>query len=41
MLPGCGYRPVDPRASGLRQALDAQPLTPEQRARLRKDLHLE
>lgn len=41
MLPGCGYRPVDPRASRLRQALEAQPLTPEQRERLRRGLHLE
>jgi hypothetical protein len=41
MLPGCGYRPIDPRAGGLQRALDAQPLTPEQRARLREGLHLE
>jgi uncharacterized protein len=41
MLPGCGYRPVDPRAESLRRVLDAQPLTPEQRARLRHGLHLD
>ena len=41
MLPGCGYRPVHPRASGLQRALDARPLTEDQRDRLRKGLHLE
>ncbi len=41
MLPGCGYRPQDPRASSLLRAIDAQPLTPEQRERLRKGLRLE
>jgi Fe-S-cluster containining protein len=41
MLPGCGYRPIDPRAADLLRTLDSQPLTPDQRARLRKGLHLE
>lgn len=41
MLPGCGYRPIDPRADRLRQALEQQPLTPEQRERLRQGLHLD
>jgi len=41
MLPGCGYRPIDPRAPGLLRALDAQALTEEQRARLRAGLRLE
>ena len=41
LLPGCGYRPVDPRAEQLRRALDVSPLTPEQRERLRRGLHLD
>jgi hypothetical protein len=41
MLPGCGYRPVDPRAEALRRALEAQPLSAEQRARLHEGLHLD
>jgi hypothetical protein len=41
MLPGCGYRPVNPRAVALQAALDAHAITPEQRERLRKGLHLE
>lgn len=41
MLPGCAYRPIDPRASSLLRALDEQPLTKEQRARLRQGLRLE
>lgn len=41
LLPGCGYRPVARHARALRSALDARPLTPVQRARLRKGLHLE
>jgi len=41
MLPGCGYRPLHPRAIALQRALDAQAMTPEQRERLRKGLHLE
>lgn len=40
LLPGCGYRPVAPNAAGLRRALEAQPLTAEQRRRLERDLHL-
>lgn len=41
MLPGCGYRPVVANAAGLRRALESQPLTDEQRARLARDLHLQ
>ena len=41
MLPGCGYRPVNPRARALASALDAQPLTDEQRAKLAKGLFLD
>lgn len=41
MLPGCGYRPVDPRAASLLRALDAQQLTPAQRDTLRKGLYLD
>lgn len=40
-LPGCGYRPVLRDAGRLRRALDAQPLTDEQRARLVRELRLE
>lgn len=40
-LPGCGYRAVDPRASRFIAVLEAQPLTADQRARLRRGLHLE
>jgi signal transduction histidine kinase len=40
MLPGCGYRPVAANAAGLRAALESEPLTDEQRARLARDLHL-
>jgi uncharacterized protein len=41
MLPGCGYKPVDARAASLARALDAQPLTDEQRAKLAKGLFLD
>ena len=41
MLPGCGYKPVDPRAASFVRALDAQPLTDEQRAKLAKGLFLD
>jgi Fe-S-cluster containining protein len=41
LLPGCGYRPVARRARALRRALDAQPLTPEQRARVQRGLYLD
>jgi uncharacterized protein len=41
MLPGCGYRALPPNAAGLRRALDAQGLAPDQLERLKKDLHLE
>jgi hypothetical protein len=40
-LPGCGYRALTPNAAGLGKALDALDLTPEQREKLRKGLHLE
>ena len=40
-LPGCGYRAVAPNASALLAALERQPLTPSQRERLKKGLHLE
>ena len=40
-LPGCGYRAVDPSASRFLAVLEAQPLTADQRARLRRGLHLE
>ena len=39
--PGCGYRPLAANAAALRVTLDRQPLTPEQRARLNRDLHLD
>src|SRR5687768_4720984 len=40
-LPGCGYRAVSPRAGRFLKVLETQPLTEEQRARLRRDLHLD
>jgi hypothetical protein len=40
MLPGCGYRPVV-ADSGLRRHLATIPLSPEKRAKLFKELHLE
>lgn len=41
MLPGCGYRPISPRAIPLRRELEARGLPPETLARIVKDLHLE
>jgi uncharacterized protein len=41
LLPGCGYRAVAPNAERLLQVLGRAPLSPEQRGRLQKDLHLE
>jgi hypothetical protein len=41
MLPGCGYKPLNPRAASFAQALDAQPLSDEQRAKLSKGLFLD
>lgn len=43
MLPGCGYRPLlrERDAKRFLRVLDAQPLDPEQRARLKKGLFLE
>jgi Fe-S-cluster containining protein len=40
LLPGCGYRPVASGAQALQRALDAQPLTAEQRERLARELRL-
>ena len=41
LLPGCGYRAVTPGARRMLTVLDQQPLTEEQRARLKRDLRLE
>jgi hypothetical protein len=41
LLPGCGYRPVARNARRFLRVLDAQDLTGEQAARLRKELFLE
>jgi len=41
LLPGCGYRPLARNAAALGRELDAQPLTDEQRARLRRHLYLQ
>jgi hypothetical protein len=41
LLPGCGYRPLARNAKRFLRVLDAQPMTDEQRARLKKDLFLE
>src|SRR5262245_38522973 len=40
-LPGCGYRAVAPNAARLQTLLRDRPLTPEQREKLRRGLHLE
>jgi hypothetical protein len=40
MLPGCGYRPVARHAAAFLRVLSEQPLTPEQRSRLARGLHL-
>ncbi len=40
-LPGCGYRALLPGRQRFLQALEAQPLTSDQKARLKADLHLE
>jgi hypothetical protein len=40
-LPGCGYRAVAPNAARLQALLRDRPLTPEQREKLRRGLHLE
>jgi len=39
--PGCGYRPLARNAAALRRALDARPLSAEQRERLARQLFLE
>lgn len=36
----CGYRPIDARAATILRVLDSQPMSPEQRERLERDLHL-
>ena len=41
LLPGCGYRPVASNAASFRRALDRQPLSPEARERLERNLRLE
>jgi hypothetical protein len=41
LLPGCGYRPLARNAAALRRALDARPLSAEQRERLARQLFLE
>jgi uncharacterized protein len=41
LMPGCGYRPVARDAKRRLRVLEAQPLTDEQRARLKRDLFLE
>jgi hypothetical protein len=41
LLPECGYRAIPPNAAGLRAALDAAALSPEQREKLRKGLRLD
>lgn len=41
LLPGCGYRARAPRAGRLLRVLDEQPLSEEQREKLRRELHLE
>ena len=41
LLPGCGYRPIARNAAALRRALDARPLSDEQRERLARELFLE
>ncbi len=38
---GCGFRALPPNAAGLRAALDALDLTPEQREKLRRGLRLD
>ena len=40
LLPGCGYRPVSRKAGQLLRMLDTQPMRPEQRAKIEKELHL-
>jgi uncharacterized protein len=41
MLPGCGYRAVARNAGRMLRVLETQPLTPRQRDKLRKELHLQ
>jgi uncharacterized protein len=41
LLPGCGYRPLARNAAALKRALDARPLSAEQRERLARQLFLE
>jgi len=41
LLPDCGYRPLARNADALRRALQARPLSDEQRARLGRELFLD
>jgi Fe-S-cluster containining protein len=41
LLPTCGYRAIPSNAAGLKAALDAAALSPEQREKLRKGLRLD
>jgi Fe-S-cluster containining protein len=41
LLAGCGYRPLARNAAALKRALEARPLSAEQRERLARELHLE
>jgi uncharacterized protein len=41
LLEGCGYRPVVGNGARFLRVLDQYPLTPEQKARLSRDLRLE
>ncbi|HET7291621.1 MAG TPA: hypothetical protein VFM88_04285 [Vicinamibacteria bacterium] len=41
LLPGCGYRPVLRSAGRFLRVLESQPLAPERRARLVRELRLE
>ena len=41
LLPGCGYRAIAPHARRMLTVLEEQPLTEEQRRRLKRDLRLE
>jgi hypothetical protein len=41
LFEGCGFKPVSKNRARLQIALDAQPLSREQRAKLSKELYLE
>ena len=40
LFEGCGYRPIAPNASGLLRVLNEQPMSEEQRERLKDGLRL-